>query len=200
MITKGEIIEMLVSNGVLDYTIDDQKNVTITQNAILRNAIIRRAVHDNAGIFPFKIVKCKSLDLHRIGLKSMHNLPPLIDGDLNISGNQISRFIEVKAIIGSLDASYNKFEILIDMPCVEENISLSGNMINNITGLQNEINGDLDISTNKIKTLFAGLTVKGNFTGSNNLLINEPVILGAKSVLFENNPCNPSDNFDQGMW
>lgn len=200
MITKGEITEILISNGVLQYTIDSQNGVTIKQNAVLRNAIVRRAVHDNAGIFPFKITECKSLDLHRIGLKSMHNLPPTINGNLNVSGNQISRFTEVKKITGDLDASYNKFEILVDMPHVGDNISLSGNIINNLTGLQQIVDGDLDISNNRVRTLFSELKVTGTCNASHNFLVIDPKLPGAKMVIFENNPCNPSDDFDKGMW
>lgn len=169
-------------------------------NSNLNLSKFKKDIFDNNGTLPFKINSCSGHILaKRCFLKSLYNFPEEVN-NIDISHNHIKTISSIKKINGNLIASNCGVESLDDFPFVAGDIDLSCNGISSVVHIQQNVNGDLDLSRNKIKYIQNGFTVTGCLNLSHNLLISPPDNCTAGIVIYEDNPCNPSDSYETNWW
>jgi len=105
--------------------------------------------------FPIKLYKLNgNLKVNRQGLTTLENMPDIITGNFDCSGNPLQNLNGMpKEIGGSINVSKTQISVL--------------------KNIQNDIKGDFNCSGNKIETLEGSPTyIRGNFDCSSNLLDN----------------------------
>ena len=197
--TRKDIMDLMKLEGV-KYELTSNDAVIFLEDATLNTNTLKKLIVDNGGSLPFRIERAEgNLILKRMFLKTMRNFPAKVEGDLDISYNKIQKFANTKTVEAGLIANNCDFYDLDGMPRVGEEIDLAYNHLTHLTHLQPEIFGDLTLSNNRLKTI-ADHVIHGNLNASNNILVNEPTAKVHGTMVCENNPYNPSDDFDHARW
>lgn len=203
MTTRELLIGLLYSDGLeldKDYTINDDLSINLKTSVHFSSIALKKAIVANGNILPFSIASVEGdITLKRMFLKSDQGLPINVTGSMDISYNKIEKFTRSRTIGMDLAANNNLLFTMENVPKVGRSIDLSDNKLTHLTGLQEHIHGDLSINNNRLKVV-AGHTIDGSLFVSNNILINEPTGNIGGTSIFENNPCNPADNYDEARW
>lgn len=197
---KIDIEALMVVEGITKYQINHDLSLIINQDAAFSSSQLKRLIVGNGGRLPFNIVLVEgNLTLKRMFLTSDEGLPTIIAGNMDISFNKIKRFTCGRTIDGDLIANNNLLEDLEHWPIVGRNVDISSNKLSSLIGMQAVINGDLSVNDNRLKAV-TNHKILGSLYASNNILINEPSAEVVGTLIFENNPCNPADDYDTARW
>lgn len=165
---------------------------------VVFDMVFKKAIFDNKGYLPFTIIECLGIKAQRCGLKSLAGFPSTINGSFNVKANDLKNMEPVTDVMGDLDAS-NNIMTDIKFPNVRGDIDYSGNRLQHLHNFQKEVYGSLSLTDNCIKAI-TGVKIYHDLNISHNLLVNEPDVECLGSMVYENNPCNPADEFDKNLW
>jgi hypothetical protein len=126
--------------------------------------------------FPIDIYKVNgSLKISRQGLTTLQNMPNIITGDFDCSGNPLQDLTGMPIEIGG-------------------NINISSTKIKNLTNIQKDVKGNFDCSKNQLENLNGCPTyIRGNFNCSSNLL---DTLSGSPLQVFGDMNCTKNELVD----
>jgi len=129
-------------------------------------------------VLPDKTYHFKTkVDLRNKGLKSLRELPiriKIVDGEFNISGNDLIDLKGCPEKVNELDASGNKLKSLEGSPrTIASTFKISRNPLTNLKGAPQTIGGNFEAQECELTSLVGGPTeVKGDYNVSKNKLKN----------------------------
>ncbi len=204
-----DTIRLLIDEaGIEDYTISKDLCVVFRSDAIFDSKVcksLKKAIVDNLGIFPFKILEAAGdLVLSRMFLISLLNMPVRVGGNFNVSNNKLRSLVHCPLTIArDFICGGNKDITTLDFGPM--NVGGDYDATNcgliNCSQLAKRVGKDVRLSDNTLRSIPSGVAIGGDCYLSNNLFIEQPILGGLKGMLIiENNPCNPSDEFEKNTW
>lgn len=162
---KNEVIKQLKSIGITDgYTINKDYTVDLNKEvSILIKNVYYCPVNFN--------IANGNFIWHLSDLRSMKNLPKIVNGNLIIASNDIKSFKDCQTTIvtGQFNCSGNKLENLIGGPLKTGDYIAINCGLKSLEGAPDEINGDFLVNNNNLTSLeWAPRKVRGLFDCSNN--------------------------------
>lgn len=204
-----DIIKLLIEEaGIKDYKINKDLSVVFNSDAHFDSKVcpmLKQAIVKNLGIFPFKIAEAKgSIILSRMFLVSLINMPEKVGGTFNVSSNKLRSLVHCPKEIGNdFIISGNKDVTTLDFGPVVVGGDYEAANCSLVTCAQLPlvIGKDLRLSDNKLRSIPHDIEIHGDCYLSNNLFIEQPTLIKlSKLLVIENNPCNPSDEFEKNTW
>lgn len=128
---------------------------------------------------------------HYTNLKSMKNLPKIVKGNMSVSGNVITTLEDSPTMVvnGTFNCSLNKLNNLKGSPHKCGSLIATRCELVSLEGSPEKIEGDFNVSNNKLTTLIGGpKSVGGIYDYSNNKLENLIGICKSKKTYTQGNP------------
>lgn len=176
----SQIEEWLKSNGINNFTLSSDLNVSVQGNVNLNDKL-------NGEKLPLKFDRIEGyFDISGNNLTTLEGCPNVVVKDFNCSSNKLTSLFDCPSVVGDFDCSNNELKSLSYGPkevkgfydCSNNNLTsikssprtidgdfkCNNNEISNLEGGPKNINGDFNCSNNKIERLFSGpIVVKGDY-------------------------------------